>query len=78
MNGNGSLHSNHPPDPAYCELSFWFGASYPCGELISLAAQDERLASRMPSGCGFLTVARNPWPDGTRLAKNISLMAVRS
>ncbi len=31
----------------------------------------------MPSGCGFWTVAGNPWPDGARLASNISLMAVR-
>ncbi len=28
------------------------------------AAQAEKLASRMPSGCGFLIVAGNPWPDG--------------
>ena len=44
---------------------------------IFLAAQDENLASRMPSGCGFFAVAGNPWPDGTRLASNISIMAVR-
>ena len=35
------------------------------------------LASGMPSGCGFLIVAGNLWPHGPRLAKHISLMAVR-
>ena len=44
---------------------------------VPLAVDDESLASRMPSGCGFLAVAGNPWPDGTRLASNISIMSVR-
>ena len=35
---------------------------------IPHAAKDETLASRMPSGCGFLIAAGNPWPHGTRLA----------
>ena len=36
--------------------------------LIPHAAKAETLASRLPSGCGCLLAARNPWPDGTRLA----------
>ncbi len=35
---------------------------------IPHAAKDETLASRMPSGCGFLIAAGNPSPHGTRLA----------
>ena len=35
---------------------------------IPHAAKVETLASRMPSGCGFLIAAGNPWPHGTRLA----------
>ena len=35
---------------------------------IPHAAKAEALASGMPSGCGFLITAGNPWPHGTRLA----------
>ena len=45
------------------------------GEAIRHAAKVETSASRMPEGCEFLIVAGNPWPDGIRLASNISLMA---
>ena len=41
------------------------------------AAMNAASASRMPSDCGFLIVAGNPWPYGTRLASNISLLAAR-
>lgn len=44
---------------------------------IPLAADDESLAICMPSGCGFLAVAGNPWADGTRLASNSSIMDAR-
>ena len=37
-------------------------------ECYTSRGQNEILASRMPSGCGFLIAAGNPWPDGTRLA----------
>ena len=42
--------------------------SVPCeGSMNSLAhaAKEETLASRRPSGCGFLIAAGNPWPHGT-------------
>ena len=35
---------------------------------IPRAVTNEALASRTPSGCGFLIAAGNPWPHGMRLA----------
>ena len=35
---------------------------------IPRAVTNEALASRTPSGCGFLIAAGNPQPDGMRLA----------
>ncbi len=51
-----------------------YPASVGCAVLTLLnatiphAAKAETLASRLPSGCGFLIAAGYPWPHGTRLA----------
>jgi hypothetical protein len=44
--------------------------------VILHAVSIEPLASRTPSGGGLENVNDCPWPDGTRLATNVSLRAV--